>query len=936
MLGQKSDENDKAINNKPIDDNHEINTIETTKNQQIGTEKDKIEEPIPSALTTEQSAKTTTITTDTAPREKNDTTTDDSLLELDDENDQKPPVTGGEKKEKHKNIDDKEKGEVAPKSPTNINSNEIQNTGEVNTASRIEDNQHQHHKSSEFKNESECPAEGSGEKSTEDAPQQQQQEDTFDDTTVLPIPEEITTLHGKAHEVAPFFIDHETFAEKVPGSLQQEVGLLPRILERLQAGPEAFISDTTLFELYAIASILTRLDGCSLLKGTEIAKLVTAVKKLFAFNIRCACPALAEEDPGEGEQQEKGKEEKSDENNTAHRANDSHQQAQPAGHNTTHLEPPQNVCPRSHKQNQQQHPCGKKKGGGKHKNKKHKSKKQSQLSAALRNVNEAAMRNSKPGSKLASDEEKEEEENEVNVGTGAGEDCDNDENKKTCINNDNDDINAPAEKTKPVTESEPPKAQPSPRSKDALAINRLLAYFDEGWYAAQKKKRYLSVYNQLRSLTKDPQEMMRDIPTRTTGMRSENESNGEGIIHYTIYSLEESGYGEDETATRALHESEEKHRHLLKQLGGDDSRRNTKKTTTHPRVDQKVNNNTLGLGKRLAFLVGPRGASEEVGRESTNTHMAELSILAEILSSARYGFEVHTTLVSNDLCAEEVEDEMVDTISRTVEEAAEEDRDNGTYKSPYIDQILVYLFTPDAVKINPQTGMPLPQYSLSFSSYGGDNNNNNNINGSHQTSSPSLSHRSIVNAINAACVGGDIIHDENGHPAALTPCCVGHVLIVHDVGHSLQTLAATVALPPHEQSLEIGHHVALTLTEAAKSIANTSRMWLFDGLFTPLICEMLTVARDDAAETYDALGERKTEKDKRCICAEDFVNYATIALGYKDDNEEDIEEIELDSNSDKDNDKDNEGEKKDKTRAYLPAVGRSVISLDRTLSTPLL
>eukprot|EP00743_Colponemidia_sp_Colp-15_P015223 GILK01018242.1.p1 GENE.GILK01018242.1~~GILK01018242.1.p1 ORF type:complete len:777 (+),score=109.34 GILK01018242.1:180-2333(+) len=493
-------------------------------------------------------------------------------------------------------------------------------------------------------------------------------------------------------------------AEHVPGSLQQEVSLLPRVLERLQA--KEFIANTTLFELYAISSIILRLEDSEILKGTELAKLVAMIKTLFTKLLQ---------------QYFKKKE-------------DNHSN--------------------------------------------HNSKKK---------------KNQKPQPKLSKDQEQKESEKHI--------------------------------------------------------IDCLHSHF--------ARKATAPVPELLRNHTKDPQSAMFDLPVRLTGMRSENAAVGEGIIHYTIFSLEESGYGIDDTITGPLLASE-----------------------SAPAAQQgstpKSQNNA---GSGLAIIVGPRGQVASVGMDSEDTSAAELAMLDEILQK-RFGYSTRIA-ISNDLAADEVNDIIADAVHEHIEQLGA----NAT-----IPSVLVYLHTPSYPRSHPESGMPLPQYAINFPYADGS----------------SLPHRDIVQAVEAAASG------ENGEE---TPIKVAHVMVLHDLGHSLQLLSA-IRKDPQDQVLATGHHIAVSLTDGAKSVANASRTWLYNGLFTPLICEMLTVAVDDHNKAHHVKSGALPQRTVLGICAEDFINYPTMVIAYKEDEAEATKK-----------------QSGKKLLPLLPKIGRSVVKDDLALST---
>ena len=676
------------------------------------------------------------------------------------------------------------------------------------------------------------------ETTTNDTPQTHQTDDekkNEEGATTAPARNDPTPAAdpAAANDVTPFFADEDALAaaELVPGALQQEVGLLPRMLERLQAGSEAFLADTSLFELYAMAGAIERLAASSILRGTEITKVVAAVRRLFGLCLRPAFVAALEE---------KGRREAAvvEAFEAAKAASEEKKrQKKELSANT----PAAAAAPQQPNHNNNQH--GKK--GGKGKNKK---QKQQQAAAAARQKQQQAA--AAAAAAAAAETSGEEEDTSI----------------------------------------APP---PAPIDSDTFIINHLLSFMRGKGAEGKENEGIANAYAFLRRATKDPQGAMADLPVRLTGMRSENAASGEGVFHYTVFSLEESGYGIDESFVAPLLRSEATARAATAAA----ARKKTQLPSPLPPMLAPAEDGAL----RLAFLVGPRGPTEEVGRAADSTEMAELAALSAILTG-RYGFTV-TTLVSNDMGAEEAEDEIIDAIAHHIAEAeasassAPNDAEGKKMqpKRP-IEQILVYGFTPNAPRTHPETGMPYPQYSLNFPS------------ADHST----LPHRALLEAVSAACVGNDGAAEGRG--------ACGHVTIVHDCGASLQVLAAApVSLGGGgAEALSVGHHAALTLTEAAKSVANASRSWLFDGLFTPIICEMLTVARDDARNAAD--------RDANVICAEDFVNYPAIVIGFKAESNDD-DDVET-----SEDEKEEEGD----CPHRLPIVGRSVVPSDRTLSARIL
>jgi hypothetical protein len=93
------------------------------------------------------------------------------------------------------------------------------------------------------------------------------------------------------------------------------------------------------------------------------------------------------------------------------------------------------------------------------------------------------------------------------------------------------------------------------------------------------------------------------------------------------------------------------------------------------------------------------------------------------------------------------------------------------------------------------------------------------------------------------------------HSDVLAMCeGIPSVVVLHDRSKALDVMASVDG----KQSRSI----SVALTEGAAQVANTSRCWLFDGIFTPLVVELL--GRDD--ETGATL------------CPEDIINFAITSL----------------------------------------------------------
>ena len=80
-----------------------------------------------------------------------------------------------------------------------------------------------------------------------------------------------------------------------------------------------------------------------------------------------------------------------------------------------------------------------------------------------------------------------------------------------------------------------------------------------------------------------------------------------------------------------------------------------------------------------------------------------------------------------------------------------------------------------------------------------------------------------------------------------------HSVVVHDSGLALDMYG-------HVEGDNKPQYFGVSVTQGGFTVANTSRCWLYDGLFTPLILDALN---------------RSTSP----MCAEDLINFAIRALG---------------------------------------------------------
>jgi hypothetical protein len=86
---------------------------------------------------------------------------------------------------------------------------------------------------------------------------------------------------------------------------------------------------------------------------------------------------------------------------------------------------------------------------------------------------------------------------------------------------------------------------------------------------------------------------------------------------------------------------------------------------------------------------------------------------------------------------------------------------------------------------------------------------------------------------------------------------IERVLIVHDRADALDIVGM--------KSGSVSPTISVALSAAAAGVANASRCWLFDGIFTPLVVELL-----DQDAVFDP------------ICPERIITAATAALGSRD------------------------------------------------------
>eukprot|EP00656_Telonema_subtile_P035324 TRINITY_DN39301_c0_g1_i1.p1 TRINITY_DN39301_c0_g1~~TRINITY_DN39301_c0_g1_i1.p1 ORF type:complete len:363 (-),score=40.69 TRINITY_DN39301_c0_g1_i1:84-1172(-) len=296
----------------------------------------------------------------------------------------------------------------------------------------------------------------------------------------------------------------------------------------------------------------------------------------------------------------------------------------------------------------------------------------------------------------------------------------------------------------------------------------------------------------LKEVTKGPQEGVRDLPLSVTGMRSENEARGQDIFQYTIFSQEEDSYHVDNRFMSPLLQSE-----------ADDSLRSICDAIRPPVTDNLSYDYRAthhGHPMQVVNLAIIIGVSTKL-RDAGSTMAAELSMICDVLDT-EYAFD--SAVVTDDNLTKE-------GLEGVIRQAVQMNTD----KHP-IGRLLFFIRT-DAPSLQHQRN-----FALTFS----DGTN--------------MSHRELCG----------IVPKMEGARELVNP--VHQTLLIHDSDNSLQVLSQNY--DPIAKTLPYRYrcssHVAVSVTAAAKSVANSSRCWLYDGLFTPIIGEMLTVGASHVHQLY--------------------------------------------------------------------------------------